>query len=281
MRAASWQNTVSDRECGGDAMAKLINLRTKEEHDLGAKAAVIGRHPSCHIRVMEKQVSRAHCRIARSGDDWVLTDTGSMLGTYVNGDFVMKPHRLEPGDQIKVGTEAFAFDSAGDGPRKHMTLRPLSEAAPDELVPFDIPGRRRVRPLPVVVGLAIVAVVVGGFVAVLALTRQTPSQVVRRAATLLRTRQARQLWALITDERRQAMTFNEFDDEVQAVPEDGLAALHTLKLGNPYRTENGMVVPVYVQIQDRPLSGEVVLFRESGEWRIHSAPTAWLAAVNR
>ena len=257
-------------------MAKLINLRTKQEHPLSVRAIVIGRHPSCHVRVMEKQVSRAHCRLTPTNDGWVLADTGSMLGTYINGEFVMKPRHLEPGDQIKVGTETFAFDDSGDGPQKHMTLRPLSDAAPDELVPFDIPGRRRVRPTPVVIGLAIAGVVVGGFIAVLALTQQSPSQVVRRAAGLLRTRQARDLWGMLTDARRQAMTFNEFDDQVQAIPVEALAALHTLKLGNPSRTDRGMVVPVYVQFGDRTLSGDVVLFREGGEWRIHSGPTAWL-----
>ncbi len=262
-------------------MAKLINLRTKEEHPLSVRALVIGRHPSCHVRVMEKQVSRAHCRLTPTTDGWVLADTGSMLGTYINGEFVMKPRRLEPSDQIKVGTEVFAFDDSGDGPHKHMTLRPLSEAAPDELVPFDIPARRRVRPMPVVIGLAIAGVVVGGFIAVLALTQRSPSQVVRRAADLLRTRQAQALWGLLTDARRQAMTFSEFNERVQAIPEDGLAALHALTLGNPSRTERGMVVPVYIKLQDRPLSGDVVLFREGGEWRIHSAPTAWLDLLDR
>jgi len=262
-------------------MAKLTNLRTKEEHALSVRAVVIGRHPSCHVRVMEKQVSRAHCRLAPTSEGWVLTDTGSMLGTYVNGEFLMKPRRLEPGDQIKVGTEVFAFDDSGDGPHKHMTLRPLSEATPDELVPFDIPARRRVRPVPVVIGLAIAGAVVGGFIAVLALTHRSPSQVVRRAAELLRARQAQALWGLLTDARRQTMTFNEFDERVQAIPEDGLAALHTLKLGNPSRTERGMVVPVCLQFQNRTLIGDVVLFRESGEWRIHSAPADWLELLRR
>ena len=262
-------------------MAKLINARTKTEHDVAEGGTVIGRHPSCHIQVLEKQVSRAHCRITPSQDGWVLTDTGSMLGTYLNGECVMTPRVLEQGDQLKVGTEVFVFDAGGDGLHQHMTLRPLSEASPEDLVPFDIPSRRRVRPAPVLLGLAIAGVLVAGFVAVLALTRQTPTQAVRRAADLLRARQARQLWAMLTDERRQAITFNEFDDQIQAVPDDGLAALHTLKVGTPFRSELGMVVPVYIQANDRSLSDEVVLFREGGEWRIHSAPTAWLAAFKR
>jgi hypothetical protein len=199
-----------------------------------------------------------------------------MLGTSLNGQRLVEPRRLATGDEIKVGGEVFRFEDIPEPPHKPMTLRPLSEASLDELVPFDIPGRKRRRRLPAVAGLAIAAAAVGALIAVLVLTRQTPLQAVRRAVALLRARDVSKLWEALTDERRQAITYEEFRDQVRAVPDAALAALQALKLGHPRRTEQGMVVEVFLQFRDKSLAGEVVLFRQGGEWRIHSAPTAWL-----
>lgn len=257
-------------------MAKLISAKTMKAHVLGEDQVLIGRHPSCTIQVLEKQVSRTHCLVTRSPEGWVLSDTGSMLGTYINGEHLLQPRCLQPGDQIRVGNELFVFDDDSPGPRKAMTLHPLAEASPGELVPFDAPTRRHVRPMPVILGLAIAAVVVGGFLAVLVLTRESPSQVVRRAARLLEARNATALWGMMTDARRQAMTFDEFRDQIGALPDEASEVLKTLKLGTPSRSDQGILVPVYVTIQGRPFSDNVVLYREGGEWRIHSVPVAWL-----
>lgn len=256
-------------------MAKLINMRTKREHVLVGDEVTLGRHPSCAIVILEKQVSRIHCRLSRIQEGWLLSDSGSILGTFLNNELLMEPQCLQDGDQIRVGTEVFVFNEQGDRHPK-ARLRPISEASPEELVPFDIPGRLKPRRTPAIIGVLVAAAAVGALVAVFLLTRRTPSQVVRHAAQLLVARDARQLWMMLTDARRQAMTFEEFQDQVRALPQDGLDALSTLTLGNPYRSELGMVVPIYLRYKDRQLSDEVVLFREGGEWRLHSPPTRWL-----
>jgi len=260
----------------GHGMATLVNTRTSKVHVLGGPEVMVGRNPSSHVRVLEKEVSRTHCLLTLVDGGWVLSDAGSMIGTSLNGQRVVEPRRLATGDEIKVGNEVFRFDDGSDQPHKPMTLRPLSEATLEELVPFDIPGRKRRRRLPVIAGLAIAAAAVGALVAVLVATRQTPSQALRRAVALLRARDVARLWEALTDERRQALTYEEFRDQVRAVPDAALAALHALRASQPRRTEQGMVVEVFLQFRDKSLSGEVVLFRQGGEWRIHSAPTAWL-----
>ncbi len=256
-------------------MAKLVNARTKKEHLLAGDEVALGRHPSCTIVVLEKQVSRIHCRLTHTQEGWLLSDAGSILGTFLNNELLMQPQCLQDGDEIKIGSEAFLFSEHGDHHAK-ARLRPISEASPEELVPFDIPGRLRTGRAPVIIGLIVAAVAVGALAAVFLLTRQTPCQTVRRAAQLLRARDAKQLWVMLTDARRQTVTFEEFQDQVRALPEVGLAALATLTLGNPYRTDLGMVVPLYVRYKDRQLSDEIVLYREAGEWRLHSIPTRWV-----
>lgn len=261
-------------------MARLVNVRTKKAYPLAADQVVIGRHPSCHIQVLEKQVSRKHCFVIRSPEGWMLRDSGSMLGTYLNGELLTSPYCLEPGDAVKVGTETFVYEEGKEDARKPMTLRPLSDAGTDELVPFDIPGRLRRRPkrLPAIIGLSVAVLAVGALLAVLLLTRQRPTEVVLRAAELLRSRQVRELWGMLTDERRKAITFDEFCQEVKAIPDEALLALQTLKLGVPYHTERGVVVPVYVQAKGEQFADDVVLYRQGGAWRIHTAPVGWLRA---
>ena len=262
-------------------MPKLINARTRKEYPLDGEVTVFGRLPSSDIRVLEKQVSRRHCRVVHSREGWVLVDTGSMLGTRLNGEVLMRPQCLEAGDEIKVGTEVFIFDKGGASPRGDGKLRPLSQVLPGELLPrggFILP---RPRLLPVAIGGALAIAAIGALVLVYVLTRPTPASVVRQAARLLRERQAKELWDLVSDERKRAMTFDEFRDQVNAVPQEALDALLTLKIGTPSRNDSGVVVPVTVQREEKPLDGQVVLYRQDGQWKIHAAPVERLAEWQR
>lgn len=258
----------------GRAMAKLVNAQTKKEHELAGDEVVVGRHPSCDVVVLEKQVSRIHCRLVHTQEGWLLSDAGSILGTFLNNELLMQPQCLQDGDEVKVGSQAFVYTERGDR-RPKAKLRPISEASPEELVPFDIPGRLRPKRRPVLLGLLVAIAAVGTLIAVVLMGRQTPGEAVRNAAQLLRTRATRQLWMMLTDERRQALSFDEFQDQVRALPDDALESLESLTLGNPYRAERGMVVPLYVRYRGGQLSDEIVLVREGGEWRIHSTPTRW------
>lgn len=258
-------------------MAKLVNARTREQHLMQGKEVILGRHPSCHIRVLEKQVSRQHCFLARTDDGWVLRDSGSMLGTMLNGELLIQPQCLQSGDQVKVGTEVYTFhDDPIDRTQQGLMLRPLSEALPEELVPMDT---RKLRPrwVPVGIGLGVAALAIAGVAALLLAARETPAKVIYQAASLLRQRQAGELWHYLSNERKRTITLEEFQEQVKAVPDKALDALNTLVVGTIRRSERGMVVSVTVQVGDERISDDVVLFREDGHWRIHSAPTERLA----
>lgn len=261
-------------------MPKLIRRDTGEEHELADGVTRIGRLSASNIQVFEKQVSRSHCDIEGPAGGWLLTDHGSKLGTFVNGRRV-RQHYLHAGDLVKVGSAVFTFDD-GTPPHTKPDMHPLSEAPAEQLVPPDPDelaepegARRRwsvVGVLPLAVGGVVVLAVVGGLLALAFATRQTPRRVVRRAAELVSRRDAEGLWRLVSAERQQQITLDEFRDQLRLVPEAVVAAMPGLEIGAERRVDVGVVVPVALEVEGRRVADEIVLFREDGDWKIHAVP---------
>jgi len=72
----------------------------------------IGRHPECDIFLDDITVSRRHAEIRREEDRFLLVDTGSLNGTYLNRERVDSAY-LKSGDEIQVGKFKLLFHSAG------------------------------------------------------------------------------------------------------------------------------------------------------------------------
>jgi pSer/pThr/pTyr-binding forkhead associated (FHA) protein len=68
---------------------------------------VIGRSPECEFVVTDLSVSRTHAELRRAGDNWLLSDLGSMNGTLVNGYRIVAPTRVRAGDEVTFGTIRF------------------------------------------------------------------------------------------------------------------------------------------------------------------------------
>jgi hypothetical protein len=60
----------------------------------------IGRDPSNDITIKDKEVSRQHARLLAQAGDYVLEDLGSTNGTFVNGQRLIGPHLLKPGEMV-------------------------------------------------------------------------------------------------------------------------------------------------------------------------------------
>ncbi len=69
----------------------------------------LGRAPDNHIVVNDQRVSRYHCVLKRQGTDYVLEDTGSPNGTYVNGERIVRLRALKSGDVVLVGPMKLTF----------------------------------------------------------------------------------------------------------------------------------------------------------------------------
>ncbi len=76
----------------------------------------LGRDISNDIVINDAEVSRNHAHLYRQAGGFVLEDTGSTNGTFVNGQRLMGPHLLRPGEMILLGEnislifEAYQFD---------------------------------------------------------------------------------------------------------------------------------------------------------------------------
>jgi adenylate cyclase len=84
----------------------------------------IGRHPDNTVQVLDRIVSKEHCRITRGPHGgYVLRDVGSLNGSYVNGERVTE-HKLETGDEITLGNTTLRFhdDAEQQKPVRNVTM---------------------------------------------------------------------------------------------------------------------------------------------------------------
>ncbi len=104
--------------------------------------ASIGRGETCAIRLEGRHISRIHARIEVRGSDFVIVDSGSRNGIFVNGRPV-KEAALRPDDQVEVGEHILVFDPTKDPmslPRVTATVLesldyPFPAVGPDPRLP--------------------------------------------------------------------------------------------------------------------------------------------------
>ena len=107
--------------------AKLILLRGEgpREYTLAA-FNTLGRHPDNTIQVLDRIVSKEHCRITLGPNgQYVLRDVGSLNGSYVNNERVGE-HILRDGDQLTLGNTILRFAEEPTVPvaKQKVTMMP-------------------------------------------------------------------------------------------------------------------------------------------------------------
>ena len=73
-------------------------------------ATIIGTTPDCTICLSDKFMSSKHAEIKAENGMWILRDTGSTNGTYVNNRRIDR-HELVDNDFIKFGMNMLKFKS--------------------------------------------------------------------------------------------------------------------------------------------------------------------------
>ncbi len=63
----------------------------------------MGRAQDNEIILNDPKVSRHHAVFNLESEGWFITDLGSANGTFINGQLIDEPYRLQSGDRIKVG----------------------------------------------------------------------------------------------------------------------------------------------------------------------------------
>ncbi len=75
----------------------------------------LGRHPDNSIQLLDKIVSKVHCIIELRGDQYVLRDSGSLNGTFINGTRVHGEQLLRHNDEIVMGSTRARFEMTPAG----------------------------------------------------------------------------------------------------------------------------------------------------------------------
>jgi len=96
---------------GDDDQPLLVVIRgtnAGSRFALDPKVTTIGRHPDSTVFLDDVTVSRRHAEVRAEDAHYVVSDVGSLNGTYLNGDRV-DVHELSEGDQLQVGKYRLVF----------------------------------------------------------------------------------------------------------------------------------------------------------------------------
>jgi DNA-binding SARP family transcriptional activator len=112
---ASVSSTTAERTLVDGAPGRL---RGELVHRDGARDGIAGRmtigRVGCDLLLPDAKVSKQHAVISPTPEGFVVNDLQSTNGTFVNGDPVVLPRRLEHLDRIRVGDTELTFRSLRD-----------------------------------------------------------------------------------------------------------------------------------------------------------------------
>ncbi len=118
---------------GGEVPACLVVLqgqRLGQRINLGDEPLIIGRAPEAEFQIIERSVSRAHCRITREPAGYRIKDLDSTNKTFLNDQPIIEAE-LKDGDHISVGSCVLKFmDRSSVEARYHEELYQLATADP-------------------------------------------------------------------------------------------------------------------------------------------------------
>ena len=87
---------------GPDAGARFL---------LDTDVVTVGRHPDSDIFLDDISVSRRHATFTRTANGYVISDLGSLNGSYVNRDRIDSDVILSGGDEVQIGKYRLIFFS--------------------------------------------------------------------------------------------------------------------------------------------------------------------------
>ena len=79
-----------------------------DRFQLGDLVTRLGRHPDSEISLDDITVSRRHAEIERTPEGYIVSDAGSLNGTYVNQERIDKM-MLHHGDELQIGKFRLVF----------------------------------------------------------------------------------------------------------------------------------------------------------------------------
>ena len=109
-------DTVVDLDSRAKGVASLVvrsGSQAGQAFPLSEQVTRLGRHPDSEIMLDDITVSRRHAEVTRTADGYIVSDAGSLNGTYVNGQRVDQT-RLANSDELQVGKFRLVFFELGN-----------------------------------------------------------------------------------------------------------------------------------------------------------------------
>jgi hypothetical protein len=100
-------------------------------YSLDKEEIYIGRDVNSDVVISDSEVSRKHARIILQAGGYTLEDLGSTNGTFVNGQRLMGPHLLRPGELIMLGENVSLTYEPGFDPNATMVSAPAPRGSAD------------------------------------------------------------------------------------------------------------------------------------------------------
>ncbi len=92
----------------------------------------IGRDITNRIVINDPEVSRKHCRLTLQSGAYVIEDLGSTNGTFVDGQRLIGPHMLRPGEIVMMGEKiSLEYEVLGFDPNATLISGPGQQAQPE------------------------------------------------------------------------------------------------------------------------------------------------------
>jgi pSer/pThr/pTyr-binding forkhead associated (FHA) protein len=118
----------------------VLNLEVVEGPDAGLQvllqgSMVLGREESADVHLNDARVSRRHARLTAVNGEATVEDLGSANGTFVNHDQIHGSSRLQPGDELLLGTSVLTLRTSQEvqsRPSAVRTVPPALAAPPRE-----------------------------------------------------------------------------------------------------------------------------------------------------
>ena len=105
------QEPLREAEASGGVRRRGVLLAEGKRLVVPPAGATIGRSRECDIVLEDHNVSRRHAQIRPAGQNaWTVEDLGSTNGVRVNGRAVARPERINPGDELAIGTVGARFE---------------------------------------------------------------------------------------------------------------------------------------------------------------------------
>lgn len=116
------------------ALVAVSGPRLGARWELRGPLTTIGRDAGCEVTLPDTSVSRHHAQVVRQASGLYVQDLDSQNGTLLNGQPVLAPTQLHPGDLLRVGEVTLLCELAHAGDRA-AAADPAPAPAPPAAVP--------------------------------------------------------------------------------------------------------------------------------------------------